>query len=193
MLKGCDTRKLQKQKSALRKVSDKRVLLSAKKKLIVLRGVFCCIYRVPSYLRSLVSSFEIMLRKMYLIPAHRLHGSPFMTREPTVSKRKQKAPVKKRKHHAKAVKIRKHHPYEQWLKVRQEMEVAGLRKKTETNAFADFLSRVMPPVYASKVSPPPPPPPPPMPTPPKLRRGTQTDVTSASFTASPSAYERVHV
>ena len=80
-----------------------------------------------------------MLRKMYLNPADRLRGSPFMTRDPTVSIRKQKAPVKKRKYHAEAVKIRKHHPYEQWLKVRQEMEVAGLRKKTETNAFADFF------------------------------------------------------
>jgi len=113
-----------------------------------------------------------------------------MTPEPAVSIRKQREPVKKRKHHhhpyAEAVKIRKHHPYEQWLKVRQKMDEADLRKKTETNAFADFLSRVMPTGQASKVSsPPPPPPPPPMPTPPKLRRGTQTDVTSASVTACP--------
>jgi len=36
----CDTRKLQKQKVALRKVSDKRVPLSAKKKFIVQRGGF---------------------------------------------------------------------------------------------------------------------------------------------------------
>ena len=75
---------------------------------------------------------------MYLIPADRLRGSTFMTREPTVSIRKQKAPVKKRKHHSEAVKIRKHHPYEQWLKVRQKMDEADLRKKTETNVFADF-------------------------------------------------------
>ena len=40
-LTGCDTRKLQKQKAALRKFSDKRVPLSAKKKLIVQRGVSC--------------------------------------------------------------------------------------------------------------------------------------------------------
>jgi len=60
-----------------------------------------------------------------------------MTREP-VSIRKKKEPVKKRKHHhtyADPVKIRKYHPYEQWLKMRQKMD---LRKKTETNAFADF-------------------------------------------------------
>ena len=67
---------------------------------------------------------------MYLIPADRLRGSPFMTREPSsVSIRKQKAPVKKRKHHADAFKIRKHHPYEQWLKVRRKMDDADLRKK----------------------------------------------------------------
>ena len=127
-----------------------------------------------------------MLRKMYLIPANRLRSSHFMAREPaTVSIRKQKAPVKKRKHHAEAVKIRKHHPYEQWLKVRQNMDEADLRKKTETNVFADFLSRVISARQASIASPPPAPPPPPMPTPPKLRRGTQTDVTAASVTASP--------
>ena len=92
--------------------------------------------------------------------------------------------MKKRKYHAEAVKIRKHHPYEQWLKLRQKMDEADLRKKTETNVFANFLSRVMPAGQASKGSPPPPPPHP-MPPPPKLRRGTQTDVTSASVTASP--------
>jgi len=76
---------------------------------------------------------------MYLIPADRLPGSPFMTREP-VSIRKQRETVKKRKQHpyAEAVKIRKHHSYEEWLKVRQKMDEADLRKKTETNAFADF-------------------------------------------------------
>jgi len=76
---------------------------------------------------------------MYLIPADRLRGSPFMTREPMVSIRKQKAPVKKRKHHAEAFKIRKHHLYEQWLKVRRKLDEADLRKKTETNVIADFF------------------------------------------------------
>ena len=87
--------------------------------------------------------------------------------------------MKKHKHHSYAVKIRKHHPYEQWLKVRRKMDEADLRKKTETNVIADFLSRVMPTGQVSKVTPPPPPPPPH-----KMRRGTQTDVTSASVTAS---------
>ena len=99
-----------------------------------------------------------------------------MTREPTVSIRKQKAPVKKRKHHAEAVKIRNHHPYEQWLKVRRKIDEADLRKKTETNVVGDILSRVMPTGQASKVTPPPPIQ--------KVRRGTQTDVTAASVTAS---------
>jgi len=103
-----------------------------------------------------------------------------MTRESTVSIRKKKAPVKKRKHHAEAVKIHKHHPYEHWIKVRQKMDEADLRKKTETNVFADFLSRVMPAGQASKDSPLRTPP-----IPPKLRRGPQTDVTAASVTASP--------
>jgi len=63
--------------------------------------------------------------------------------------------------------------------MRQKMGEAD-RKKTETNAFADFLRRVMPTSSepASKASPPPPPPQ-------KTRRGTQTDVTSASVTTSP--------
>jgi len=54
-----------------------------------------------------------------------------MTRK-SVSIRKQKEPVKKRKHYhtyAEAVKICKHHPYEQWLKVRQKTYEIDLRKK----------------------------------------------------------------
>jgi len=65
--------------------------------------------------------------------------------------------------------------------VRQKMDEADLRKKTETNVIADFLSRVMPTGQVSKVSPPPPPPPP---TPQKMRRRRQTDVTATSVTAS---------
>jgi len=82
-----------------------------------------------------------MLRKLYLIPAVRFPVNPFKIREP-VSIRKQREPVKKRKHNhpfAEAVKINKYHPYEEWLKVRQKMDEADLRKKTETNAFADFF------------------------------------------------------
>ena len=80
--------------------------------------------------------------------------------------------------------------------MRQKMDEADLRKKTETIAFADFLSRVMPTGQSSNVSPPPPPPPPP--TPQKMRHGTQTVVTSALVTATPPPqpnkefnYERV--
>jgi len=75
---------------------------------------------------------------MYVIPAYRLHGSPFMKREPAVSIRKQRETVKKRKYHVEAVKIRKLHPCEQWLKVRQKMDETDLRKKNETNEFADI-------------------------------------------------------
>jgi len=58
------------------------------------------------------------------------------------------------------------------------MDDADLRKKTETNVFAEFLSKVMPTGQASKVSPPRPPPQ-------KVRRGTQMVVTSSSVTATP--------
>ena len=70
-----------------------------------------------------------MLRKMYLILADRLPGSPFMSKEPTkttVSKRKHRE--KKRDPYAEARKIRKHHPYEEWLKLRKQMDEADLRK-----------------------------------------------------------------
>jgi len=129
--------------------------------------------------RQCVKTDKIMLRKMYLIPDDRLRGSSFMTREPTVLIRKQKAHLKKRKYHAEAVKIRKHHPYEQWLKVRRKMDDADIRKKIETNVIADFLSLIMPTGQVSQVSPPSTPPA----TPQKMRRGTQTDVTAASVTA----------
>ena len=77
-----------------------------------------------------------MLRKMYLIPADRLRGSPFMTWETAaaVSIPKQRQTVKKRNHHnpyAEANKIRKHHPYEEWLKMRKKIHEADLRKKTD--------------------------------------------------------------
>jgi len=102
---------------------------------------------VPSYRRTIASSFltdKIMLRKMYFIPADRLHGSTFMSREPTVSKLKHHNP------YAEAIKIRKHHPYEEWLKLRRRMDEADLRKKTETNSFAEFLGRLIPKGQASK-------------------------------------------
>ena len=120
-----------------------------------------------------------------LIPADRLHGSLFMSRElAAVSKRKRRGTVKKRNPYAQANKIRKYHPYSEWLKMRKKMDESDLRNKNETNIFAEYLSKVIPTGQASKVSPPPPPPHP-MPPPPKLRRGTQTDLTSASVTASP--------
>ena len=61
----------------------------------------------------------------------------------------------------------------------EKMDETDLRKKTETNVFAEFLSKVMPTGQASNVALPPPP------TPQKMRRGTQTTVTSASVTATP--------
>jgi len=60
------------------------------------------------------------------------------------------------------------------------MYEADIRKKTKTSAFADFLSRVMSPGQGTKVSPPPPL----LPTLPRLHRGKQTDVTTASVTSS---------
>ena len=68
--------------------------------------------------------------------------------------------------------------------MRQKMDDTDLGKKTQTNAFGDFLSREITTGQASKFSPPPPLPPPP-PTPQTMRRRTQTDITSASFTDSP--------
>ena len=111
---------------------------------------------------------------MYLIPADRLPGSPFMSREPTVFKRKHRE--KKRDPYAEAKKIRKHYPYEEWLKMRKKMDEADLRKKSERNLCAEFLSKVMPTGQAV--------PSPPQPEPQKMRRGTQTAVTSASITAT---------
>ena len=103
---------------------------------------------------------------MYLVLGDRLHGD-------------KRSPLKKRKHHpyAKQIKKRKHHPYEEWVKMPQKMDEADIRKRVGTNAFADFLRRVMPisSEQASKASPPPPYQ--------KTRRGTQTDITSASFTS----------
>jgi len=65
---------------------------------------------------------------MYLVPADHLDGD-------------KRSPLKKRKHHPyeEQVKIRKHHLCEEWVKMRQKMDEADIRKKTETNAFADFL------------------------------------------------------
>jgi len=64
------------------------------------------------------------------------------------------------------------------------MDEADPRKKTETNVFAEFLSKVMPTGKARDVALPPLPPQP-QPTPQKMRRGTQTTVTSSSVTETP--------
>jgi len=120
---------------------------------------------------------------MYLIPADRMQSYLFMSRESTVvSKRKHRETVKKRDPFAEAKKIRKHHPYEECPYMRKKMNGADLRKMTVTNTFAEFLSKVMPRRQASKVAPPPLSLPP---TPQKMLRGTQTTVTSASFTGNP--------
>jgi len=113
---------------------------------------------------------------MYLIPVDRLPGSPFMSQEPTTTTvTKCKHREKKSDPYAEARKIRKHHPYEEWLKLCKKMDEADLRKKAETNVFAEFLSKVMPTGQAV---------PPPPPTSQKMRRGTQTVVTLASVTAT---------
>jgi len=65
--------------------------------------------------------------------------------------------------------------------MRHKIDEADIRKKTETTAFAEFLSRVMPTGQASIFSPPPPP------TPQKILRGTQT------VTNSYDSYKRVHI
>jgi len=59
--------------------------------------------------------------------------------------------------------------------MRQKMDEADIRKKTETKALADFLRWEMPTGQASKYSPP---------SPKTTRRSTQTNVTSASVTTS---------
>jgi len=102
---------------------------------------------------------------MYIIPVERLPDSPFMS---AVAKRRETD--KKRDPYAEARKIRKHHPYEEWLKMLKKMDEADLRKKIETNLFAEFLSKVMHTGQASNVSPPPS-------TLQKIRRGTQKTVT----------------
>jgi len=61
--------------------------------------------------------------------------------------------------------------------MRKKMDEADLRKKTETNVFAEFLSKMLATRKASNVAPPPPPQ--------KMRRGTQTSVTLASINATP--------
>ena len=70
-----------------------------------------------------------MLRKMYLIPADRLHGD----KHSPLKKRKyhtHEEQVKKRKHqpYEEQVMIRKHHPYEEWVKMRQ-MDEADIRRR----------------------------------------------------------------
>jgi len=55
---GCDTRKLQKHKAALHKISDRRGSLSMKKKLIVQRGEFLLPLLRPIWEKRLRRSFK---------------------------------------------------------------------------------------------------------------------------------------
>jgi len=62
--------------------------------------------------------------------------------------------------------------------MRKKINEADLIEKNDTNVFAEFLSKVMPRGQGKNVALLPP-------TPQKMRRGTQTTATSASFTATP--------
>jgi len=78
-LTGCSKPNLRKHKAALRKVADKRVSLSSKKKFIVQNGGFLLplLSAVLPTIASLISDrliktcVKIMLRKMYLVSADR--------------------------------------------------------------------------------------------------------------------------
>ena len=66
-LTGCDTRKLQKYKVAIRKVSDRRVPLASKKNLIVERGGFLLPLLsaiLPKIASLIVRKRQIMLSKV---------------------------------------------------------------------------------------------------------------------------------
>jgi len=39
---------------------------------------------------------------------------------------------------------KKHHPYEEWVKMRQKIHEADIKRKTQTKAISDFLRRLMP-------------------------------------------------
>jgi len=69
-----------------------------------------------------------MLRKMYLVPADRMQR-PLRRKNSVIHTDKKRV---------------KHHTYEKLDNMRQEINEADIRKKTETNAFADILRRVMP-------------------------------------------------
>jgi len=62
-----------------------------------------------------------MFRKMYIIPADRLHGSP-----PMKLKYQEQVNICK---HQEQVKKRKHHPSEEQVKIRQNMDEADFRKR----------------------------------------------------------------
>ena len=113
-LTGCDTSKLQKQKAALRKVSDRRVPLSKKENRILQRGGLLLLQEGESYITAWwipVAPIEC------LVPGDRLHGSLFMSQEPAaVSISKRRGTVKKRNPNAEANKIRKHHPMKSGLR-----------------------------------------------------------------------------
>ena len=159
--------------AALLKVADRHISLFGNMKLMVKRGEFLLPILsavLPTLAKLILETDKILLRKMYLIPADRLQVSPLMqrNREEQVKERKYQELVKKRNLD----------PYEEWLKMRQKIDEAEIMKK-ETNAFADFLRRVMRTGQTSKDSTDPNPR-----THQMLRRPTQTDVTSAGVKIS---------
>ena len=99
-----------------------------------------------------------MLRKMYLIPAYRLQGSPLMQRNREEQFKKREW-VKKRKHdpYAEAVKIRKHHPMRTGLRcvkrwTREILEICNFFKPSDAYR-ASYQSLPSSKAYAIKCMP----------------------------------------
>ena len=102
-----------------------------------------------------------MLHKMYLVPAEQYHH-PHTKRERPPRRRRTKL-----------------HPHTEWIKLRTKHREAELRRNARTKEIADYMKQILP----AATNPQTPSPDLELPTlKAKSRRGTQTDVTSASVT-----------
>ena len=136
-LSGFNTRKLKKYKSVFLNVADRHVSLSGKKRLIVERREFllpllCAIYRPREAYEAICTSFQ---------PINTVGDTRLL---PSPRERKKRSRLKQ-----------KPNPYEKWVKMRNKIREADIRRKTRTKAMSDFLRRVMPDTTTGSCLPPP--------------------------------------
>jgi len=130
----CEKRKLIKHKLALRKLVDKQLPITGKKRLVLLREGFILLLLQQSchtclYLCSQVTL--VMLHKIYLVPVEDYRPSPA------------NRPLPRQRPFSRRRRPTKQHPHTEWIKLRTKHLKAELCRIARTKEIADYMKRIM--------------------------------------------------